>query len=229
MPMLPGGTLWGDIVPGGLEGELSDGGIDADQVVDELLPSLHAASAADADLSFWTRNDLIQWMDEGLKRLARKAAVFIGRQASILSVPGTATYAHPLQHISTLHVSFGSTSLRPAAVIEIEARDPNFVTTPGTPDHWYENLLGQDAIGLTPVPDSEESIPQIYEGWPTALAADQTKAAAPAPVKGYLAMYVLAEAYGREGEMEMPDVAQHCKARVEFYEQIFQRYYGEGM
>ena len=52
---------------------------------------------------------------------------------------------------------------------------------------------------------------------------------APGPLAAYLTMYVLAKAYGREGESEMPDVAQHCQARCQMYEEIFFKYYGSGL
>jgi hypothetical protein len=227
---LPDSTLAGSILPGGLSGELPDGSLDTTQVIDELLPSLHAGSRA--DLTFWTEGDLIQWLDEALKRLARVACVFVGRTASILTVAGQAAYSLPQRHISTLHVSHLDTAIRPAGTMELEAQNPAYQTAQGTPAYWYEDLQGNAVFCLAPVPDtSDEPLPMIYEGWPDALDAgkQQTMVAAPPPLKGYLAMCVLAAAYGREGEMEMPDVAAHCKERVAMYDQIFQSYYGAGL
>jgi hypothetical protein len=219
-------ALWGDVLPGGPTGDILSG-IDVEQVIDDLLPTLHAATRA--DLGYWTVGDLMEWLDEALKRLAVLAGVFATR-AAILTVPGQAAYSSPPQHISTLHVSLGSTPLRPAGTIELEGRDPAYLTTQGTPDHWYQDLLGLDNIGLCPVPTGEDALAEIYEAWPPTVDAGQqsTIVPAPAPVKGYLAMAVLAEAYGREGEMEMPDVASHCKGRLDLYHQIFQTYYGKG-
>lgn len=45
------------------------GEIQTTGVIDQLLPSLHADSRA--NLYFWSEADLIQWMDEALKGLAR--------------------------------------------------------------------------------------------------------------------------------------------------------------
>ncbi len=151
MSSLGNAGLWGSILPGGVAGETADGSIDTTQVIDELLPSLHATSRA--NLYPWSEADLIQWMDEALKRLARLVCVFVGRQADSLTVPGTASYALPTQHIATLHVSYGTTPLAPANMLELEARDPAFLTTPGTPDHWYEDLIGLATVALSPVPD----------------------------------------------------------------------------
>lgn len=221
-------TLWGDVLPGGPLQDSQSGNLDTTQVIDELLPSLHAA--ARKDLTWWTEGDLIQWMDESLKRLSRVACVFAGRAASTLTVPGQAAYALPPQHIATLEMSYAATSLNPANQLELEARDPNYATAPGAPDSWYQDLLGGAVVALAPVPDEEQPLGQIYAGWPPALDAgkQQTLVAAPAPLKGYLAMCALKEAYGREGEAEAPDIAQHCEARMAMYEQIFQAYYGKG-
>lgn len=222
-------ALWGDILPGGPT-ESASGSIDTTQVIDELLPLLHAGSRA--DLTFWTEADLIQWLDEAVKRLARVACVFVGRSASIRSVDEQATYDLPVRHVSTLHVSYVTTSLRPAGTLELEALDAGYQTGRGTPARWYQDLQGDATFGLAPVPDTnDDPIPVIYEGWPPELdgGGQNTLLSAPPPIRGYLAMCVLAAAYGREGECEMPDVAAHCRGRIQMYDQIFQSYYGAGV
>lgn len=204
------------------------GEIDTTAVITALLPALHADSTA--DLMFWALTDLIEWMDEGLKRLARVAGVFVERDTSITTVPGTAAYPLPERQDATLHVSYGTAPLRPASMIELEMRDPGFMTTTGAPDHWYEDGQGWN-VGLCPVPAAAVNVPLIMTAWPPALDAGQlnTLVQAPAPLAGYLSMYTLAKAYGKEGESEMPDVAQHCAARCQMYEQIFGKYYGPGL
>jgi hypothetical protein len=223
-------TLWGSLLPGGLAGESSDGSLDTTAVIDGLLWTLHAGSRA--DLTFWSEGDLIQWMDEALKRLSRVACVFVGRDASILTVETQATYTLPARHIATLHMSHVTTPMRPAGTMELEALDTAYQTTAGTPARWYQDLQGAVTVGLAPVPDtSDEALPIIYEGYPDTLDAGKqnTLVAAPPPLKGYLAMCVLAEAYGRESEIESPDIAAHCRGRVALYEQIFTSYYGAGV
>jgi hypothetical protein len=221
-------SLWDSILPGAAETALDAGGVDVSEVIDQALWDLHAASRA--DLVFWTEAQLIQWLDEAVKRLASAACVFVGRFTATLTVQGQAGYSHPPQHVSTLHVSLNSTALRPAATLELEAKDPAYQTTQGTPAHWYEDLLGLGSLGLAPVPDtSDVTMPQIYEGWPAALDPGQTMVAAPAPLKGYLSMALLAEAYGIEGEMEAPDIAAHCRGRLDLYRALLQHYYGVGI
>jgi len=207
------------------------GDLDTTQVLTNVLPALHAASTSDSDLTFWKLTDLIEFMDEGLKRLARKAGVFVKRSTSITSAVGSATYSLPDDHVAVLHVSYGTTALRPAGTIELESRDENYRTTQGTPDHWCLDQLGDYTMGLSPVPNhAGDSVPVIYTALAPELddAQENTLVTAPSPLKGYLTMCILAEAYGREGEMEMQDLAQHCKGRIAMYEAMMADYYGMG-
>jgi hypothetical protein len=205
------------------------GDIDTTQVITNVLPALHAASTG--DLYFWQQSDLIEYMDEALKRLARLAGVFVQRSTSAVSAVGIPTYPLPTNEVAILHQSYLTTPLRPAGMIELESRDPNYRTTPGTPDHWYADQLGDYTIGFAPVPNhAGDSMPLIY----TALAPDldvaqvNTLVTAPVPLMGYLTMCILAEAYGREGEAEMPDLAEHCRGRIDMYESMMTEYYGQG-
>lgn len=218
-------SLWNSFLPGETDTSTDAGGVDITEVIDDGLWALHAASRD--DLVFWTETQLIQWIDESVKRLAGIAGVFIGRNAA-LTVPGSASATLPSQHLSTIHVTVNGVAIRPACTMELEARDPNYLTTPGAPNAWYEDLLGLGVMGLAPVPDAEVPLAEIYNGWPAPLDKLQTVVAGPPPLKGYLAACMLAEAYGTEGEMEMPDLAAHCRGRKALYEQMLTTYYGAG-
>jgi hypothetical protein len=202
------------------------GEIDTQALLTALLPDLHADSFA--DLTFWTEDDLIQWTDEACKRLARVSMTFVERDTSITTAGGTAIYSLPSRQVATLHISLGISPLRPAAVIDLEARDESFQSTPGTPDHWYEDDIMLGTVGLVPVPTAAAALPTICAVYPpdVDVAQDNTLVQAPAPLAGYLAFSVLAKAYGEEGESEQPELAKHCRARVQMYEQICQQYYG---
>jgi len=204
--------------------------IDTSAVIQSILPDLHADTVA--GLTFWTEADLIRWEDESVKRLSRVAAVFVLRDTSVATVGGQASYSLPPRHATTLHVSLGTTPLRPANMEELEGLDPAFRTTPGTPERWYEDKLAAPQVALAPVPAAAGvTLPVVYNSWPPELDVNKvnTALAAPAPLKGYLAMAVLGAAYQIEGESEMPDVAAHCRGRLALYEQLFQGYYGKGI
>ena len=206
--------------------------IDTTAIIQSILPDLHADTVA--DLYFWTEGDLIRWEDECVKRLARVAAVFVLRDDSRVARAGQPEYALPPRHVTTLHVSLGTVPLRPANMEELEGLDPAFQTTPGTPKHWYEDKLAAPELWLSPVPVAAVAgtpVPMVFNSWPPELDAGKvnTTLAAPPPVKGYIAMAVLGAAYQIEGESEMPDVAAHCRGRLELYERTFQAYFGKGI
>ena len=226
-------SRWNSVLFGGGAASASQGALNITTVIDALLPALHADSRA--DLTFWNESDLINWMDEGLKRLTKVCGVFVEIDASNTTSNGLATYPLPERHDATLYVSLGTAPLRPASMIELEMRDAGFQTTAGTPDHWYEDGQAWN-VGLSPVPSfasgsAGKVLSLIMTAWPPTLDTGKQNVLvqAPAPLAGYLTMYVLAKAYGREGESEMPDVAQHCQARCQMYEEIFAKYYGAGL
>jgi len=202
------------------------GEINTSTVLDNLLPDLHSDSYA--NLTFWTQAQLIDFEDQGAKQLSRAAMLFVERDTSKTTIIGGRTYSLPARHNATVHVSYGSTPLRPATTIEMEARDPAFETTAGDPDHWYEDNLDATIIGLAPVPNAAGSLPMICSVYPPDLATTPLLQA-PAPVAIYLTYYVLAKAYGKESETEEPDLAQHCAAKAALMEQLFLHYYGEGL
>jgi len=205
------------------------GEFDSTTVIDQLLPTLHADTRA--HLYFWTEADLIAYMNESLQKLASTAMLFVERDATTTTVPATATYPLPTRQLSTLHISLGSSALRPGTAAELEARDPQWQTTAGTPDHWYQDTIGLDSVGLAPVPTAAVALPMICSV--TLLDLDVAKAntlvQAPAPLKGYLAFSVIARAYGRESETEQPDLAQHATARMKLYEAALTKYFGPGL
>lgn len=204
------------------------GEIQTTTVLDGLLPDLHSPDYA--SLTFWSKPQLVQFLDDAAKQLSTKTMLFVERDTSQNTAPGTALYSLPPRHNATLHVAFGTSPLRPATTYELVARDPGYATTPGIPDHWYEDNLPIPQISIAPVPTTSAPLAMICSMYPPDLDTAQvnTLLQAPAPVAIYLEYFVLAKAYGAEGESEEPDLAQHCAAKVALLEQVFAHLYGEG-
>jgi hypothetical protein len=197
-------------------------------VLAQLLPTLHADSMG--DLAWWTQSELIQYMDESVKSLSHLAQWNVERDSTTNTAASTATYPLNPRNLATLYVSYGTSPLRAAAQIEMEARDSGYQTTPGTPDHWYLDKLGNLTIGLAPVPTAAVSLPVVASCYPPDLDVAQvnTLVQAPAAMGIYLSFATLAKAYGHEGESEIRDVAAHCRAQCRLLEQVFQGYFGRG-
>ena len=221
--------LWGGVVPGGPFDPL--GGIDRQVVLDAILPTLHADTVA--NLTFWTESQLYEWMDEALKRLARVTGIFVGRDVSQATVPGQSSYTLPYNHVSTYHVSLGAAPLRPANTLELEMRNPIYriasADAENPPSHWYEDLEGNKAIGITPVPVAVAPVNLIVAAWPTMIPAAGAIVQAPQLVAQYVAFFVIHMALSGEDEAAAPDVASAAKSMCDLLEQTFKSYWGQGL
>ena len=202
--------------------------VELTEVLAELLPVLHAR--VEADLSFWTKEELYAWLDEELKKLARKG-VFIVKN-SITIVAGTATYSTPTRHVSTLHVAFNNKALRDATTDVLEAGDPSYQTTPGTPTHWYPDRIGFNKIGLWPVPNAAaillaSTVEVIYHEYPAAPDGFGTVSIpVPSPVADAMEVGVLIEAYAKVSDSMCPEISGHLRELMKLENEVMESLWG---
>jgi hypothetical protein len=190
---------------------------------EQILPALGAAAAA--DLVFWTAQDLYDWLNEGLKQLARRRGLFIERDTSISVVASTASYTLPARHLSTLHVALDGAELRPATVRAVEALDADWPNTEDTPERYLQDVAGLGSIRLYPTPDDSGTLGIVFHRYP-ADVADSDSIPAPDTISDYLADVVIAEARGTEGDGAMPEAAEFCRQEGKLYEAVFRGYWG---
>lgn len=212
----------------------SAGGYDLTLTANSLLSRLGAASWADLD---WvTEAEVFSYFDEAAKRLATHCGAFVERDATGLLAADEAQYATPLDWISSIHVSTGTTPvrLRPSSVSELLALDGTWQTTPATvnnPPARYSMDAGPlGTITLYPLPQAAQAgqtLAQIYHRFPADIGSTQTLAPIPSPVSDYFLYFALMRCRGKQSEGAMPEVAAHAEERGKLYEQIFSGYYGE--
>ena len=193
---------------------------DVSAVITGLLPALNAASTA--DLVYWTQDELYQWADEAVKRLARRAAVFVNYSAAMWSAAEVPLIPNA---IAPALIAWNGSLLRVATVAELEALDDNWEAATGTPKRWTLDL-GLQQVRLYPAPDVAGMVQGVIIIAPADLSATQTALEAVAPISGFLAQSVLGQARGRVSDAEMPEVAAHCAQRAAMYLEIFARYWG---
>ncbi len=191
-----------------------------------LLAPLHSGTLG--DLVMWTECELIQWIDAAVKKLARTAGIFAGRSLDTVTAQGTATYALPAQHISTLHASYDARPLRPASTGELAARDSKWQTRQDSPQRWYQDAIGLGLIGLAPVPDDAQPLWIIYHGWPQTVDCAGANTTVPllACLEPYIELEVIAAAYTKEGDGYAPDIAQAARSLAGIYEGAARAYWG---
>ncbi len=181
----------------------------------------------------WSKTELIAFVDEYLKRLGRICGVFIARSTAFTIVAGTATYSLPTRHISTIRATWVGASLTPSSTDELELLDSDYLTTQGTPLYWYQDKIGIGKIGLYPVPNAAMALlvtplAVLYHEYPADVDAAEVNMVLPmpTPVMEVVQAKMLAEAFGKESDGAIPEVAQHLTKRLDMMEQLLTEYYG---
>lgn len=197
--------------------------VSAGDLAGQVYALLGAAEAA--DLYFWTDAEITAWQNEGLARLARRVALFVDR-GTVAVTAGTATYALPTDHLSTLHVSLAAVRLRAANVAEVEALSSTWRADSGTPSRYLQDHgAGLASIRLYKKPVANATAYVIEHELPATVTADDPLPA-PEPLMDYLLFFALGEARRKESDAAMPEIAAHCDAMLDLYEGILKGYWG---
>jgi hypothetical protein len=192
-----------------------------------LLGRLGATSWADLD--WLTEAEVFSYFDEAAKRLAQECGIFVIRDTSDNLANGTSQYATPAGWLSTIHVSAGSTRLRPASASELLALDATYTATTGTPARYSMDAGPLGTVTIYPTPTRYAALCQVCHVFPQ---PDITQSAPTAPISSpisdYFLYFALWRARGRQSESSMPEIASHAEARCKQFEEMFNGYYGDG-
>lgn len=181
-------------------------------------------------LPVWTTTQLTHWLSDWAKRHAEMHGVFVVRDNTTTLVNGTATYTAPGDHLDTIHVAIDGVPLVASTTTELEALDESFATTVETTakpaSRWYPDRIGQNLIGVYPVPTTGfaagDTLDVIYHGY---ICDDPFTA--PIFVGDYLELAVVAEAYGCEGDGQMIEVSQSARQVMSLIDEIVSMYFGK--
>lgn len=195
-------------------------------LINRLLPQLHAT--AEANLYATNRAELLEIIDESLKRLARKVLIFVARNTSLQTADETATYTLPERHIATLHVAIEEIGLIASSTSELEALDEAYKTTAGAPQHWYGDGEGFSKFGLYPVPEGADEIEIIEQEMPAEISELNLSCQMPAVFDDYVQALVLRRVYTKESDIQMPEVAGPLDQLISIYEATLIDLYGKG-
>jgi hypothetical protein len=198
--------------------------VDVSELVEELFPALNATAAA--DLLFWTETELYQWADEAVKRLARKAAVFVERTQDT-DAPANSAHNLDERDLAVIECGWNGAALSPATVRELEALDENWEEADaGTPAKYATDFLGLGQVRLYPPPSAAGVLDLITLQVPEEITSAAAELRAPEPVKEILRLRMLQEARGREGDGAMPEVAERLGKLADVLELVAVRIWG---
>lgn len=198
-------------------------------IISNLLPRLHASSTA--NLVHWTNGELTAFGDESIKRLGREVGVFLARGTISLS-NGTAQYSLPSRHVSTVRVTHNGIPLIPSSTDELEYLNSAYLTTTGTPTHFYQDKQGFAKISFYPVPNTAAAALTLsitYHEWPAELDSGGANVTIPGPLPiagDYIQARVHAEAVGKESDGAIPEVAAFLNQKLEMLQVIIADYWG---
>jgi len=206
---------------------LSLGPVDFRVIIQDLLASLHATTAA--DLEYWTEAELYEWADETVQRLARNHGALVDRDPVALSA-AVPSYALPARHISTIHVAVAKKALAPLSVQEAEALDATWPETQAgagaAPTNYLGDVAGTETVRFYPTPSATATADLVFHRFPEEVELARPLLNAPVSLAPYFGWRILAEALGKESKAKMPEVAQHFTERVALFDQVIQSYWG---
>ena len=203
--------------------------IDFSTVINDLYPALGASGSA--DLVWWTVDELYQWIDESIRRLARQTGCFVTYYTGMATVASVGSYTLPTFHVLTIQCDLAGRVLAPATIAEIEALDAGWDTATGKPLRFLQDTHGLDRLTLHPAPSAPYaglSIGMIIHVLPSAISASSPQLNAPLVLQDYAVYAALAEARGKESRAAMPEVANWCRGLADLLEQVAASYWGPG-
>jgi len=200
----------------------SPGFINAALVVGDLWAPLNARGPADA--VFWTEDELYVWIDEAVKRFARKHAAFVVYDQSITAATGTADYNLPAAHVLTFQADLGGRYLRARNVQEMDALDATWPTAAaGKPKAFLEDLQGLTKIALYPAPTvtyNGVAVGLTMAELPAAIEKSTAILAAPPILREYFTFFALGEARAKETNASMDETAAWFRSIVDQIDQV---------
>lgn len=213
------------LLPGGATEAL----VDVDDLIGCWVPLFNAATRE--TLTITDETELYEFADEASSRISRKVGLFV-TASQITSTGGNGEVTCPTRHVSTIHVSADTEAdgdlyhLREASIAELEALDSAWLTSAGDAQRWTHEHSGTAVLRLYEIPADNTVLQLVYHQYHPALNSAAAVWNAPKPVGDYLTYAVMAEVRAKENDEAMPEVAEAARARADFYESIFQGYWG---
>lgn len=200
----------------------SPGFINTALVVGDLWEPLNARGPADA--IFWTEAQLYAWVDEAVKRFARKHAAFVVYDTTITTQAAVADYSLPSDHVCTFQADLNGKYLRARNVQEMDSLDSKWTTAAaGVPQAFLEDRKGLTQLALYPPPNvANESLAVglTMAKQPATITQANGILAAPPVVREYLTFYALAEARAAETNASMDEIAAWYRSLVDQLDQV---------
>jgi hypothetical protein len=230
MPSPWGSELWGlSPTPG-----VPLPGCDATNCLNDVWFRLGFMNADDmaVDDRWVTLDELFEFADEAVKRLAYSVGLFKAYDASVAVTAGAAQYTLPDQHVFSVAAWFQSGGavqlLRLSNVAQLFSLDAAWGAKTGAPVRLSLDAGGTGTATLYPSPDSDGTLAQVEQELPHDVTAGASDIPLSPVVQDYFTMAMLATALSKESDHARPEVAAHLSERMRLLEQVFEHLWGPG-
>lgn len=207
--------------------------LNVNAILADIYAELHATGAADA--VWWTDAEITRLLNDHIRHLCQNTGVNVTRDtATIVLAAGTATYALPADHLSTIAVYLDGKPLRPASTWELERRDVGLTATSSSVNPvtwWYSDKIATMRIGFYPVPSTDvdtHTVEIVYHKLICNIDEAHTVVtiALPQMFGDWVEHQVSTDAYAIESDGRAVDIAQVEAGFANLWFDIFGRYYG---
>lgn len=209
--------------------------LDVRNCISDVVYRLGLTGTADLALQDWiTSTELYQFADDTIKAMAFKHGLTVVWDTSITVVSGTAAYALPAGDVFVvmawlIPVSGTPTLLRATTVTDLAALNESWPTASGAASRVSYNAGAADTATIYPNPTVGGTFGHVTQQYPAAVTEAAPQTALPLVCQDYLSYAILASARGKESEFAQLEMAEHYRARMDQYEQLFEALWGPGL
>jgi hypothetical protein len=198
--------------------------VDLASVLNDIIPTLGAASTADLD--WCSTTELYNYADEEMKRLAASTSLWVSSVAIALA-QNQAVVSLPSGCVSVIHVAWNYSPLRPASVWELAALDGAYPSTSYVPSRFSLDANLPGTLTIYPVPSTAGTLQVTFSGVLPDIASGSTVLPIASPLQDIFGLAMIGAARRKESDGCMAEVADHCEQRLEVYRSVLKQYFGE--
>lgn len=163
---------------------------------------------------FFTQNEMLQYLSDAENDYLTACPVILNVITQNF-LPAQRIQNVPLDCIQMERVATGGYALYEQGQTSLDWMQPTWQqATPNAPQSWFEDRVNFMTYGVEPVPLNSFTVEVLYAQRDSALLKLNEGFLLPDPMLTYLKYGVLAQCFGKDGEMKDPARARYCEQRV---------------
>ena len=174
---------------------------------------------------FFTQEEMLEYLSNAQNRYLT-ACPFLLNTATQIFNPGIKVSGLPADAVQLERVAVNGVSLHEQGKVGLDWIDYRWPSVQGRmPQVWFEDRVNFFTYGVAPIPGNTFATELYYARRDSDLLQLHEGFLLPDPFLTYLKYLVLAQCFGKEGEMRDPARARYCEQRYELGVQIGRKVY----